>query len=233
MAPGTRSAVAVVGDEEINRLRIRQPRTDTERVSPRGLFAQAKRFYKLGRDAEDYRNGIVLLKRAASLGLADAHEWLGAVYDYGLGTRPNRRRALEHYRIAADAGNPNAEYHVGVFFHEGIAVQRDYRVAVSWLRKAAKHGDQVAVYWLGQCYLHGRGVLVHRHGGPADRDERRWTGGRACGAGRIPVSDVASRRNRVDSNDRSWRRRARAPGGRIGLGRRRRRRVVLLEFRSA
>jgi TPR repeat protein len=80
------------------------------------------------------------------------------VYDYGLGTRPNRRLAFTHYKIAADARRPNAEYHVGVFYYDGRAVPRDYGMALQWLCKAASHGDQTAVYWLGQCYLHGRGV---------------------------------------------------------------------------
>jgi uncharacterized protein len=76
----------------------------------------------------------------------------------GWGVRSNRRRALEHYRTAANAGNPNAEYHVGVFYHDGIAVRKNYSVAVPWLRKAVRHGDAEAMHLLGQCYRYGRGV---------------------------------------------------------------------------
>jgi TPR repeat protein len=123
-----------------------------------GLFAAAKKLYNAGLGGEDYRRAFQILKRAATLGHPGAHEWLGAVYDYGLGVRPNRRLAFQHYKIAADSGRPNAEYHVGIFYHEGISVPKDYRLAVEWLRKAAKHGDATAIYWLGQCYLHGRGV---------------------------------------------------------------------------
>ena len=127
-------------------------------ASARQLYAAARRCFKPGTGPEDFRHGLELMKGAAAQGHAKAHSWLGALYYYGLGTRPNRPKSLAHYRIAAKAGEPNAEYHVGIFYYEGTAVPRDYRAAIRWLRKAAAHGDDTAVYWLGQCYLHGRGV---------------------------------------------------------------------------
>ncbi len=133
--------------------------------SLRSIFARAKRFYNSGTGIDDYRSGFGLLKQAASLGLVAAHEWLGAMYDYGLGTRRNRKLSLKHYLIAALAGLSNGEYHVRVFYYEGVAVQKNYRTAVSWLQKASDHNDTVATYWLGQCYLHGRGVRRDRQKG--------------------------------------------------------------------
>jgi len=126
--------------------------------SPSKMFAAARKLYNPESGAGDYRAGFELLKRAAALGSVDANEWLGAAYDYGLGTRPNRRRALEHYKIAADEGSPNSEYHVGVFYLQGIAAPRDLTLAVFWLRRAAKHGDATALYMLGECYRRGRGA---------------------------------------------------------------------------
>src|ERR1700734_2211942 len=94
-----------------------------------------------GSGASDYKAAIELLKQASILGHVEAQAWPGAVYDYGLGTKQNRRVALKHYQIAADAGNANAQYHVGVFYHDGTGVRRNYPTAVPWLRKAVRQGD--------------------------------------------------------------------------------------------
>lgn len=86
-----------------------------DKRSPVRIFAEAKRRYGPQCSLADFQCGFQLLKQAAAHGHTGAHEWLGAVYDYGLGTKANRRLAFKHYKIAADSGRPNAEYHVGVF----------------------------------------------------------------------------------------------------------------------
>ncbi len=123
--------------------------------SSRSLFSEGKRKVNWPGSVQDYKTGLTLLKQAATLGQVGAHEWLGAIYDYGLGTRKNGRLALKHYRIAAEARQPNAEYHVGVFYYKGVGVSKDYQLAIKWLRRAAKHGDDTAVYVLGRCYRFG------------------------------------------------------------------------------
>src|SRR5437879_12006871 len=71
------------------------------------LFIQATKHFTGTPTIEKQRVGLELLKRAAAMGHIESHVWLGAAYDYGIGMRPNRRRALAHYRVAAEAGNPN------------------------------------------------------------------------------------------------------------------------------
>src|SRR5882724_1600470 len=104
----------------------------------RSIFRKAKVSFTGEADAEKFRTGLLLLKQAAILNHAGAHEWLGAVYDYGLGTRPNRPLAFEHYLRAAKQGSPNSEYHVGIFYCGGIGVRKNHRLAVKWLRKAVQ-----------------------------------------------------------------------------------------------
>src|SRR5271169_266658 len=103
------------------------PAVNSERANVgRRTFVAAKRKTNGSSGPEDDKAAFVLLKKAASLGCVEAHEWLGYVYDYGYGTRRNRRLAFKHYMTAAKAGNANAEYHVGVFYHEGISVRKNY-----------------------------------------------------------------------------------------------------------
>lgn len=129
-----------------------------EKHSPRKIFTEGRRLVNFPAGAGDYKAGFALIKQASLLGEVQAHEWLGAIYDYGLGVRKNGRLALKHYRIAAAARAPNSEYHVGVFYYEGVGVRPNYRLAVKWFERAARHGDAVALHCLGSCYRFGHGV---------------------------------------------------------------------------
>lgn len=68
----------------------------------RRAFVEARRRFNESSGPEDNKAGFALLKKAATLGCVKAHEWLGYVYDYGYGTRPNRRLAFRHYMTAAE-----------------------------------------------------------------------------------------------------------------------------------
>jgi TPR repeat protein len=121
------------------------------------IFRRAKAYYSAP-SVRKHKAGFELLKQAAALGNVDAHEWLGALYDYGLGTKTNRRRAFEHYLVAAKAANPNSEYHIGIFYYAGIGVRKNRALAVEWLQKAVRHADADAMHVLGKCYRYGHGV---------------------------------------------------------------------------
>src|ERR1700751_4519427 len=124
----------------------------------RRTFLEARRKFNEISVPDDYKAGFALLKKSSSLSCIEAHEWLGYVYDYGYGTRRNRNLAFKHYMTAAEAGNANAEYHVGVFYYEGVSVRKNYRLAVLWFRQAAEHGDATAQHALGKAYRYGWGV---------------------------------------------------------------------------
>jgi len=132
--------------------------------SGRQIFAQATKLYNAARRPQACGPGFSLLKQAADLGLADAHELLGWVYLLGLGTPPNRRLSFKHYRIAADPRRPDAEYHVGISYDKGIGVRKDRSAAIRWMRKAARHGSTCALHWLGWHYLSGRNPRYRKKG---------------------------------------------------------------------
>ena len=129
-----------------------------EKPSPREVFAEGKRLVNFPASDADYKSGFALIKKASLLGEIFAHEWLGAIYDYGLGVRRNGQLAFKHYRIAAEAGQPNSEYHVGVFYKVGVGVRPNRRLAIKWFERAAAHGDAGALHGLGWCYRFGDGV---------------------------------------------------------------------------
>ncbi len=61
-------------------------------------------------------------------------------------------------RSAAAAGNPAAEYEIGVRFIEGRGVPQNSEEAAHWLARAADHGLAPAQYRLGSLYEKGQGV---------------------------------------------------------------------------
>ena len=66
--------------------------------------------------------------------------------------------AVQQYRSKADAGDRIAQYHVGVFYAQGIGVPRAPAKAARWYRRAAEQGVNAAQYQLGLMYLKGNGV---------------------------------------------------------------------------
>jgi localization factor PodJL len=61
-------------------------------------------------------------------------------------------------RTAGAAGNPAAEYEIGVRFAEGRGVPANMELAVQWLERAANQGLTPAQYRLGSLYEKGQGV---------------------------------------------------------------------------
>lgn len=96
--------------------------------SARQMFAKGRRLVNFPASDGDYKAGFALIKQASVLGETPAHEWLGAMYDYGLGVRKDGRLAFKHYRIAAEARLPNSEYHIGIFYKVGVGVRPNNRL---------------------------------------------------------------------------------------------------------
>ena len=64
--------------------------------------------------------------------------------------------AVKYFMPAAEQGIPEAQFKLGICYHEGI--EQDYKEAVNWLRKAAEQGYTEAQSSLGFCYDYGDGV---------------------------------------------------------------------------
>ena len=68
----------------------------------------------------------------------------------------------------AENGDAKSQYHLGVLYHDGKDVQKDYVQAAYWYRKAAEQGHVKAQLYLGLLYSRGYGV-------PHNYDEAvRW-----------------------------------------------------------
>ena len=67
-------------------------------------------------------------------------------------------KAYREWKTAADAGQAEAEFDLGVLYAQGLGVLRDLNAAASWYRKSADQGNAEAQFALGQMYARGWGV---------------------------------------------------------------------------
>jgi uncharacterized protein len=78
------------------------------------------------------------------------------------------QKAFREWKAAADAGQAEAQFDLGVLYAQGRGVDRDLNEAARWYRQAAEQGNAEAQFALGQMYSRGWGV-------PRDEaDALRW-----------------------------------------------------------
>ena len=76
---------------------------------------------------EDYALAARLLGPLAKKGHSDAQTLLGSIYDYGQGVPQSNQEAVKWYRKAADQGNAQAQFSLGVMYDKGGASYRTIR----------------------------------------------------------------------------------------------------------
>lgn len=90
----------------------------------------------------------------------DVELWcdLGRMYDKGDGVEQSYENAVKCFRLAAEQGNAQAQWHLGDSYSEGHGVPQDYEEAVKWILLAAEQGNVVAQSNLWWLYEVGQGV---------------------------------------------------------------------------
>ena len=70
----------------------------------------------------------------------------------------NATLAFTYYEKAANMGDSNAQFALGVCYDIGRGVEKDESQAANWVEKAAKQGHRDAQYMLSYFYRNGIGV---------------------------------------------------------------------------
>ena len=83
--------------------------------------------------------------KAAIQGEADAQNYIGWVYDVGLGVESDYTEAFKWFVMAAEQGLAMAQANVGEYYELGKGVSKDLEQAVVWYRKAAELECEEAV----------------------------------------------------------------------------------------
>jgi hypothetical protein len=69
------------------------------------------------------------------------------------------------HQKAAERGNANAQFVLGMMYRDGRGVLKDDVKAMQWIKKAAEQGYAEAQFRLGIAYLLGQGVAHDRQAG--------------------------------------------------------------------
>ena len=88
-----------------------------------------------------------LLERAVENGCLSAYAFLGRCYAYGqFGVELNPQKGVELLQFAADKGEVNGLYELGMCYLRGIGVARNKTMSLKYLQDAADHGYSEAMH---------------------------------------------------------------------------------------
>jgi TPR repeat protein len=95
-----------------------------------------------------------------AIGLALAVPARAASYRAGVAafSHQNFNAAAVIFGPLAEAGNPRAQFYLGLMYETGRGVPQDYLTAAYWYRRAANQGETTAQYRLGLLFDKGQGV---------------------------------------------------------------------------
>ncbi|NXH23402.1 DELE protein, partial [Bucco capensis] len=88
------------------------------------------------------QKALTFLEQAAMAGITEAQAYLGVFYLRGL--QPKEERGLKYLLLAAENGDAQSRYHVGVCYEQGLGVQQSLAAALRHYRQAAAAGSSRA-----------------------------------------------------------------------------------------
>ncbi len=88
-------------------------------------------------DRADYRTALNVWLPQAELGDAEAQNYVGEIFEKGLGNSPDHKSALHWYQKSAAQGNRRAQINLGYLHEKGLGVTPDVATALNWYRKAS------------------------------------------------------------------------------------------------
>ena len=78
--------------------------------------------------------------KAISNKIPETYLNLGFLYHYGLGIPVDDNKAFDYFDKAANKGIAQAQYHLGIHYRDGRAVNKNITVADYWFNKANANG---------------------------------------------------------------------------------------------
>ncbi len=88
-------------------------------------------------DRADYRTALNVWLPQAKSGDPAAQNYVGEIYEKGLGVQTNYELALAWYKKAAIQGDTSAQLNVGYMYEKGLGTEKNMTEALNWYRKAS------------------------------------------------------------------------------------------------
>ena len=121
--------------------------------------AEADALYEEACRSQNVQEALQYAEKAAELGHVDVCNQLGRLYlDGSSDVEKNSATAAKWFRLAAERGSAEGQFHLGECFYYGNGVEEDKIEAVKWFQLAAERHYAEALNKLGCCYQNGDGV---------------------------------------------------------------------------
>lgn len=88
-------------------------------------------------DRADYRSALKVWLPKAEAGDAQAQNYVGEIFEKGLGQEPDYESAVAWYAKAAAQGLSRAQINLGYMYEKGLGVGANVTAALNWYRKAS------------------------------------------------------------------------------------------------
>jgi TPR repeat protein len=119
-------------------------------------------------NAKKYEPALKWFEKAADKGDFAAINWVGWIYENGLGLPTDNAQAVSWFHKAADKGFAPSETNLAWCYQNGLGVSVDVAQAVDLYQKAAAQGNDSAEINLGYLYEKGTGVAQ------SDSEAKKW-----------------------------------------------------------
>lgn len=97
-------------------------------------------------DRANYRSALRVWLGRAKAGDAKAQNYVGEIFEKGLGRAPDYVSAAAWYRKAADQGYARAEINLGYLYEKGLGVKQDLATGLNWYRRASGLSGDKLIY---------------------------------------------------------------------------------------
>ena len=67
------------------------------------------------------------------------------IYDKGRGVSVDYAEAVKWYKIAAEKGDPQAQYNFEILMYYGVGTELNEEQGKDWIRRAADQNNQMAI----------------------------------------------------------------------------------------
>lgn len=143
----------------VDKLVTRTPNLIAKTRGGSKLYRAALKLFRTGDEKADWPKAFSMMSEAASVGETLAMAALAGFFDYGVGTKPDRREAFRLYKLAAERGLSDAQFNLAMCYMDGAGTRKDRPKGVSLLRVLAKAGTPLeAMHEMGYALRYGCGV---------------------------------------------------------------------------
>lgn len=130
------------------------------------VMATADSYYETGKSyffgqnnkPKDFKQAASWYEKSAILGNSDAQNFLGYMYQNGLGVDLDYTKAVSWFQKSAEQGNADGQKNLGFMYEKGLGVPQDYALAMKWFKASAEQGNAEGRVNLGVMYENAEGV---------------------------------------------------------------------------